>query len=188
MTAAADSALVLIGGGVRSGKSSLALRLARRAGPRRALVATAEAGDDEMRARIERHKQERAGQFDTLEEPVELETALGRLNDYDAVVVDCLTLWLSNLLLRGDAAADILGRVDALCELALPYRLIIVSNEVGMGIVPQTPLGRAFRDLAGRAHQRLSRRADELYFATMGVALRLRPEPVTTSFEESCHE
>jgi adenosylcobinamide kinase / adenosylcobinamide-phosphate guanylyltransferase len=98
----------------------------------------------------------------------------------DVVVVDCLTLWLSNLLLSGINEAAIAERIERLANAvaAAPFACILVTNEVGMGIVPEAPVARAFRDVAGRAHQRLARAAHELYFAAMGVVLRLRPAPV----------
>jgi adenosylcobinamide kinase/adenosylcobinamide-phosphate guanylyltransferase len=175
------SRLALVGGGVRSGKSAFALRLATRRAARRAFVATAQPCDDEMRARIARHVQERGADFATVEAPHALEDALGRLSGtVDVVVVDCLTLWLSNLLLAGLPAGDVESRVDALAftlERA-PFWSILVTNEVGMGVVPESALGRAFRDVAGRAHQRLARSARELYLAAVGTIVRLRPGPV----------
>jgi len=171
--------LVLIGGGARSGKSELALRLARARGPRRVFLATAEARDDEMRARIELHRNERGSDFETLEVPLDVPKALATL-DADVVVIDCLTLWLSNLLLRGDAEEAILGRVGRLIETlrAKPFHTIVITNEVGMGVVPESAVGRAFRDLSGRAHQLLAARADEVYFGALGTLIRLKPAPL----------
>jgi adenosylcobinamide kinase/adenosylcobinamide-phosphate guanylyltransferase len=167
-------ALILVGGAVRTGKSSFALRRARRAGTRLVYVATATAGDDEMRARIARHRAERGDAFATVEEPLDVPAALARAAaEADAVVLDCITLWLSNLLAADLPDADILARVDAVA--AGPAAIIAVTNEVGMGIVPATPLGRRFRDLAGAAHQRLAARADEIYLATVGTILQIRP-------------
>ncbi|MDB4987053.1 MAG: adenosylcobinamide-phosphate guanylyltransferase [Myxococcaceae bacterium] len=173
--------LILIGGGVRSGKSAFALARARELGARRMFIATAEAFDDEMRERAVRHREERGREFGTLEAPRELVLALREASlDADVVVVDCLTLWLSNLLLEGRDAAVIALRVRELCEaigeLSIP--VIVVTNEVGLGIVPDSKLGRVFRDVSGAAHQALSRDAQELYFAVMGQLLRMRPGPV----------
>lgn len=179
--------LILVGGGVRSGKSAFALALARHLGARRAFIATARAWDEEMRERIEAHRAERAGAFDTVEAPLDLPGAVaalaaGRPGEAppEVVVVDCLTLWLSNLLLRGDAPAAIAAEVERLAAAlaASPFHAVLVSNEVGMGVVPESALGRAFRDVSGRAHQALARRADRLYLAAMGCILRLRPAPV----------
>lgn len=172
--------LALVGGGVRSGKSAFALALARTLGPRRVFLATAQARDAEMTARIAAHRAERAADFETIEEPYDPLAALERARGADVVLLDCLTLWLSNLLLRGDSEAAIAGKVAALAEAlrAAPFAAIVVTNEVGMGIVPESPLGRAFRDVAGRAHQALAPRADRLYFAMLGTILRLAPGPV----------
>lgn len=172
--------LILVGGGVRSGKSSFAVDLARRRGRRLALIATAEAKDEEMRKRIERHRIERGDDFVTIEEPLDLTTKLQEIADVDVVVIDCLTLWLSNLLVVGSAATEILDRVDALTDAIgrCSFDTVVVTNEVGMGIVPESPLGRLFRDLAGQAHGALARQADQVYFAALGMMLRLRPNPV----------
>jgi adenosylcobinamide kinase/adenosylcobinamide-phosphate guanylyltransferase len=175
-----DRRLILIGGGVRSGKSRFALSYARRLGARRVFLATAQAFDDEMRTRIDRHRDERAQEFLTVEEPVALSEALGRCDAADVVVIDCLTLWLSNLLCAEVAPETIARRVDELAAVAAGRRgpTLVVTNEVGMGIVPESPLGRAFRDLAGTAHQRLAAAADEIYAAMLGTILRLHPAPV----------
>jgi adenosylcobinamide kinase/adenosylcobinamide-phosphate guanylyltransferase len=177
---AANARTVVVGGGARSGKSAFALSYARRLGERRVFLATAEALDDEMDARIRRHRDERGGAFRTLEEPRDLPGALSRLDDADVVVVDCLTLWLSNLLVAGAGAGQVRASIDELAEVLERRRFatLLVTNEVGMGIVPETPLGRLFRDLAGWAHQRLAAAADEIYLAALGVVLRLHPAPV----------
>ncbi|WP_437647624.1 bifunctional adenosylcobinamide kinase/adenosylcobinamide-phosphate guanylyltransferase [Sorangium sp. So ce362] len=187
---AAPRRIALVGGGVRSGKSAFALSLARSLGERRAFIATAEPFDDEMRARIAAHARERGDEFTTLEEPVALPERIAALTGVDVVVVDCLTLWLSNLLLRDETEGRELDRIEArvedlaaAVESAAPH-VVLVSNEVGMGIVPESRLGRAFRDLAGRAHQRLNRSASELYVAVMGAILRLRPGPVAVMGED----
>jgi adenosylcobinamide kinase/adenosylcobinamide-phosphate guanylyltransferase len=177
--------IVLVGGGARSGKSTFALARARRLGRRRAFLATGQAFDQEMTDRIAAHVRTRGADFRTIEAPLALPEALLELRDVDVVVIDCLTLWLSNLLLRqppaADVAADVSARVGALAA-ALQRRAfhaVVVTNEVGMGLVPETALGRQFRDLAGIAHQRLAGIADEIHLAVMGTVLRLRPEPVS---------
>jgi adenosylcobinamide kinase/adenosylcobinamide-phosphate guanylyltransferase len=175
--------LVLVGGGARSGKSSFALARARELGARRLFIATAEPSDDEMRDRIARHRSDRGDDFRTVEEPLALPERLAALEvgDSDVVLVDCLTLWLSNLLVRGAADGEAVAAVDRLLEAAArcPAPIVMVTNEVGMGLVPETPLGRRFRDLAGLAHQRLAARADEIYVAILGLMLRVRPGPVS---------
>lgn len=178
--------IVLVGGGVRSGKSAFALHLARGLGARRVFVATAQAFDREMEERIAAHRAERAGAFLTVEEPLDLAGALERA-DGDVVVVDCLTLWISNLLLRGDGAAAVAAQVEAVAAVLARRRVhaVLVTNEVGMGVVPESALGRAFRDAAGRAHQRLARDADRIYLAALGCVLRLRPAPLTLTHPET---
>lgn len=168
---------VLIGGGVRSGKSAFALGLARRLGARRVYVATAEAGDQEMAIRIDRHVRERGADFRTVEAPIRVVEAVKAIDDADVVVLDCLTLWVSNLLLRGDSEGEMLGQVDQLVATLHEkvFHAIVVTNEVGMGVVPETPLGRAFRDVCGRAHQALAHASDEIYFGALGTMIRLRP-------------
>lgn len=177
------SGLVLIGGGVRSGKSAFALARARALGPRRAYVATAEPGDAEMQARIARHRTERAGDgFLTIEEPLDLAAALRRSAAADVVVVDCLTLWLANRLLRNEPPEDVLGRLEEALAAPRARSAIVVTNEVGFGIVPENALARAFRDLCGRAHQRVAAAADEVHVAILGVVLRVRPSPIVESW------
>lgn len=172
--------LVVVGGGVRSGKSRFALARARALGTRRVFVATAEALDDEMRARIDDHQRARGDDFRVVEAPRELVRAFEQIGDADVVVIDCLTLWLSNLLLADVEAPRIeteLARwLDAVA--LAPFTTVAVTNEVGMGVVPDSALGRAFRDVQGRCNQRLAARATELYLAALGTVLRLRPAPV----------
>jgi adenosylcobinamide kinase/adenosylcobinamide-phosphate guanylyltransferase len=163
----------LIGGGARSGKSAFALRLASRLGRRRAFVATARVGDGEMQVRIERHRKERHGEFDTVEVPVDLPDALGALGGYEVVVVDCITHWITNLLLADVPAQAILGEVDRLIDVlgSSAYHSVLVTNEVGMSIHPETALGRAFVEIVGWSNQRLAHASDDVYFAVMGAVL-----------------
>jgi adenosylcobinamide kinase/adenosylcobinamide-phosphate guanylyltransferase len=171
--------IIFIGGGTRSGKSAFALSLARRLGQRRLFLATAQPGDDEMRQRIERHRRERGTGFDTIEEPLAIAAAIEQCAGHDVVLLDCLTLWLSNLLLARNEPQTILQRVEELTAVLARRSLhaVVVSSEVGLGIVPETPLGRTFRDVAGLAHQRISAAADEVYFAVLGTILRIKPSP-----------
>jgi adenosylcobinamide kinase / adenosylcobinamide-phosphate guanylyltransferase len=179
--------IVLVGGGVRCGKSAFALARARTLGQRRLFIATAEARDDEMRERIADHRRERGVAFETLERPLALtETLLDESGRADVIVVDCLTLWLSNLLLRGDAAPALDAEIERLA-LALAQRrchVVMVTNEVGMGIVPDNALARRFRDAAGRLHQRVAAISDEVYVGMLGTLLRLKPEPVSVAPRE----
>jgi adenosylcobinamide kinase/adenosylcobinamide-phosphate guanylyltransferase len=177
-----QSRLILIGGGARSGKSAFAVNYARRLHGQRFFLATAQPFDDEMRARIARHREERGAEFQTVEEPLNLAAALERVPAAALVLVDCLTLWLSNLLLAERSQVDILAAVDELARVARCRAgpTLLVTNEVGMSLVPDNALGRVFRDVAGLCHQRLAAAADETYAAMMGLVLRLHPAPLQT--------
>lgn len=168
---------VLVVGGARSGKSGFAERLARQSGLPRLYVATGEARDAEMAARIARHRADRGEGWTTLEAPLALAETIGREAAADRLVlVDCLTLWLSNVLLVGrDVAAECAALVEAVAAAAGP--LVLVSNEVGHGIVPETPLGRAFRDAQGRLNQDVARAASDVFLVAAGCAVRLKPAP-----------
>jgi adenosylcobinamide kinase/adenosylcobinamide-phosphate guanylyltransferase len=165
-------AIILIGGGSRSGKSRQALQLARSCGRRLGFIATAQALDDEMRERIRSHQQERGPDFTTIEEPLSLASAIKRhCSDFDAIVVDCLTLWLSNI-----ASSDVDPQTAKLLEasLASPAQVILVTNEVGCGIVPENAVARRFRDDAGRLNQRVAEAAAEVYWMVFGCAMRVK--------------
>ena len=165
-------------GGARSGKTALAERLARGCAGPRVYIATAEAHDAEMAERIARHRADRGDAFETLEAPRDLAGALARCDDAEAtVVVDCLTLWLSNRLLDGD---DLDAATAELCDAlwTMRARVALVSNEVGLGLVPDTPLGRAFRDAQGRLNQRVAAVADAALLVVAGLPVTLKaPEP-----------
>jgi adenosylcobinamide kinase/adenosylcobinamide-phosphate guanylyltransferase len=179
-----DARIALIGGGARSGKSTFALARAEMLGQERVFIATAQAFDDEMRARIAAHRLERVGRYRTLEAPRELSAAIAGLgDDVEVVVIDCLTLWLSNLLLADTSANDIAAKVEGLIEelQRRRFHVLMVTNEVGMGIVPDNALSRAFRDIAGRAHQSLARACGEVYFAVLGQMLRIKPAPIVNA-------
>jgi adenosylcobinamide kinase / adenosylcobinamide-phosphate guanylyltransferase len=167
--------LVVLLGGARSGKSRLALELAGAAGGDVTFVATAEALDDEMAERIATHRAERASTWRTVEEPLELERALGSVDDDATCVVDCLSLWVSNLLLRGDETEAIVAAAAACAEAAgaRPGLTIVVSNEVGLGVVPATPLGRIYRDLLGTVNRAWVDASDRAAFVVAGRLLPL---------------
>lgn len=161
-------------GGARSGKSRRALQLAEKAGSRRLFIATAEAWDDEMSDRIARHKSERGSQWSTIEAPLDLIPALADAqNEHDACVVDCLTLWLSNLMHHD---RDIDAATAQLCvgiqSVVIPT--FLVSNEVGMGLVPDTPLGREFRDAQGRLNQAVAAVCEQVEFVAAGLPIKLK--------------
>lgn len=170
--------LTLVLGGARSGKSRHAEALVEAAAGDAVYLATAEAGDGEMAERIRFHRSRRATQsttrWRTIEEPLALVASLGEMARFDRpILVDCLTLWLSNLLLAGrDVAAETAGLVAALPGLAGP--LVLVANEVGLGIVPENGLARAFRDHAGRLNQAVASVADRVIFVAAGLPLVLK--------------
>jgi len=156
---------VLVGGGARSGKSRWALERARKCGGRLVFIATAEALDEEMAERIARHRAERDSAFQTIEEPRELARAI-RSAQADAIVVDCLTLWLSN------GSCDVEATIQAAGEQTA--EVIFVTNEVGGGIVPDNAMAREFRDRAGVMNQRFAEAADEVYWMVFGQPLRVK--------------
>ena len=165
--------MILIGGGSRSGKSRFALELAQRKGSRPGFIATAQALDDEMRDRIQKHRGERGDRFTTIEEPIDLAGAIQKSVDAgcDAVVVDCLTLWVSNLLLsdREVDSAPVIAAANATSA-----TIILVTNEVGCGIVPENAMARRFRDLAGWLNQRIAQDAQEVYWTVFGVPMKVK--------------
>ena len=175
----APSLLVL--GGARSGKSRFAVeRLS--PGARILFVATAEARDEDMIKRIARHRAERPSGWTTVEEPFELVARLSGLDGaWDGIVVDCLTLWVSNLLLRGDRDDAILEQADALAGLIRRRSsLTAVSNEVGEGVHPETAMGLRFRDLLGGVNQRVAAACDTVVLMVAGIALTVKASPVRT--------
>ena len=167
--------LIVLLGGARSGKSRLALRLATAWGGPVTFVATAEARDEEMAERIARHRAERPPGWTTVEEPVALDAVLADAADEACVVVDCLALWLSNVLEQGCSPEECERAATAAAATAAARTApsIVVSNEVGLGIVPATPLGRDYRDLLGRVNQVWVAAADAAALVVAGRALRL---------------
>ncbi len=169
-----DCQLILISGGARSGKSRTALEMARNKGEQRLFIATAQAFDEEMKLRIAAHRIERPD-FISLEKPLALADGFDSSRVWDVIVIDCLTLWLSNLLLsdRTDAESEASVEKDLLLLSSYARHLIIVSNEVGLGIVPEHALARRFRDVNGRLQQRIAALSGEVYFTVMGCVLPL---------------
>ena len=164
----------LVLGGARSGKSTFAQQTAEGSRPKQIFVATAEALDEEMMARIERHVSDRGESWITIEAPLELADAIqANCNDECAVVVDCLTLWLSNILHKNlDIDTEVKRLVGEVATIETP--LILVSNEVGMGIVPVSELGRVFRDAQGLLNRALAEVVDRVDFIAAGLPLRLK--------------
>jgi adenosylcobinamide kinase/adenosylcobinamide-phosphate guanylyltransferase len=166
--------ITLVGGGARSGKSRHALELARKRGSRLVFLATAEALDEEMAARIARHRAERGSEFSTIEEPLEIADVIRKAPDADVMVIDCLNLWVSNLMLT--FGRDVDAEIEKFIEAAQssPAAVIAVTNEVGCGIVPDNALSRDFRDHSGVLNQRVAAVADEVYWMIFGQPLRVK--------------
>ncbi|WP_347267281.1 bifunctional adenosylcobinamide kinase/adenosylcobinamide-phosphate guanylyltransferase [Paracoccus sp. (in: a-proteobacteria)] len=168
------SRIILVTGGARSGKSALAERLAARfAGPR-LYLATAEARDDEMTQRIAGHRARRGAGWQTIEEPLDLAGALARSDGQGVRLVDCLTLWLSNAMMAGDPGPRLQALDAALRAQRSP--VVLVTNELGLGIVPENALARRFRDEHGWMNQTVAALAHEVWMAVSGLPLRLKPE------------
>ena len=168
---------IFVLGGARSGKSRLAQGLAERSGRRKVFLATAEAHDSEMTERIALHRAERGAGWETRDVPLDVPQALRACSDEEAVVVDCLTLWLSNTMFAGrnpsEAVADLADSIRA-----ASCALVLVSNEVGLSLVPETALGRAFRDEQGRLNQRVAEACDAAVAMVAGCPLLLKPSSV----------
>jgi adenosylcobinamide kinase / adenosylcobinamide-phosphate guanylyltransferase len=169
--------MTLILGGARSGKSAYALQLAGRSKKRVAFIATCRPSDKEMKERVRLHQSQRPRHWRTFEETENVASRLQKMgNAFECIVIDCLTLLVSNLMLKKRTAAAIgleIGEMTA-CLKKMKARAILVSNEVGLGIVPDNKLARDFRDIAGRVNQRVAREADEVFFMVSGLPLRVK--------------
>lgn len=172
---------IFILGGARGGKSQFAQELARKLSDRVLFVATAEAGDEEMCSRIEAHKKARPKMWGTLETPIKLAEKISEhIGKADVVIIDCITMLISNLLTgQGDDGANekrMRTEIDRLIECIdrMDVTFIIISNEVGMGLVSDNRLGRLYRDLLGRANQLLAQRADEVYLIVVGIPVEIK--------------
>ncbi|MCS7282444.1 MAG: bifunctional adenosylcobinamide kinase/adenosylcobinamide-phosphate guanylyltransferase [Anaerolineae bacterium] len=182
MSPSNSKTLIFILGGARSGKSAYAQQLAARMGERVLFVATATAGDEEMAERIARHRAARPAHWRTLEVPTNVGEALReQIGDAQVVLLDCLSLWVANLMGEGESPADkIEAQVQAeLEDLLAAYEahqasLIVVSNEVGMGLVPVYPLGRLYRDVLGRANQWIAAQADQVILMVAGLPVQIK--------------
>ncbi len=169
--------IVFVTGGARSGKSRFAQRLVEAWEGPLLYVATAEVLDDEMADRVRRHREDRGPRWTTLEEPLDLARALAEAEAYGGALVDCLTLWTSNLLGRhGDDEGGLRRARESFYRALDGFsgRVCLVTNEVGAGIVPANPLARRFRDLAGRINQDCAARAHEAYLVVSGLPVRLK--------------
>lgn len=178
------SRIILVTGGTRSGKSRFALNMVETAAGKKTYIATCPRDmDEEMSRRIRRHREERDGTgWETIEEERDLAGALGRCAGSRGILVDCLTLWISNLMYEGDLRGETLTedeiaararRVIECCR-GLPGTFVFVTNEVGMGIVPDNPAARSFRDLAGRCNQTFAEEADRVFLMVSGIPLELK--------------
>ena len=166
--------ITFIIGGARSGKSSFALQKASALPGSKAYIATAQALDNEMRERIEKHKKERPEEWMTFEEPLNISALIKDIQDkHDVILLDCLTLWLSNLMLNN---LDLEKEIDLFCSSLFTVNsfTFIVSNEVGMGIVPENELSRRFRDLSGYLNRKVAEIADEVYLVTAGIPIKIK--------------
>ena len=177
-------AIVLVGGGARSGKSRFALEYAEQRFTRRAFVATAQPLDSEMDGRIRHHQQDCGPGWTTIEAPLDLVGALSREDaDFDVWVVDCLTIWLSNVLLDTERNAE--EEIDSLVQ-CLKNRgalsVVLVTNEVGSGIVPDNKLARKFRDLAGSLNQQVAGVAGEVYWMVFGIPFAVKKSATLENF------
>ena len=185
---------ILITGGCRSGKSRQALSIAKKYTGRKIYLATAEPLDDEMKSRIERHRQERGKDWITVEEPLDLVSAIKKEKDKSALIlIDCLTLWISNLMMKSIAPYSILKMVKELIAECSHSKntVLLVTNEVGAGIVPDNELSRNFRDIAGEANQMVASRFNEVIHMVSGIPMTLKsdnPNAPEKSAGDSSHE
>jgi adenosylcobinamide kinase/adenosylcobinamide-phosphate guanylyltransferase len=169
--------ITLLIGGARSGKSKFAVELAARSGGKVAFIATATESDEEMKARIAEHRRMRPSSWVTVEEPINVPQWISSHgNGFDTLIIDCIALWLSNCMAVGMSDEAILSEVEQLIDACRRSgcNVIIVSNEVGMGVVPTTPLGRRFRDMAGKVNQLIASQADIVYWLCAGIPVRIK--------------
>ncbi len=166
--------IVFVTGGARSGKSSFAMSEALKLKGRKAYIASAEALDGEMKERIKKHKKDRGDGWDTYEEPIRISDVLKKIEgQYSVILLDCLTLWLSNLMMNNKGIEK---EIELLCSAlnAESCTLYVVSNEVGMGIVPENEMARRFRDMAGALNQKIAGIADEVYMVVAGIPVKIK--------------
>ena len=173
------SNMILVTGGARSGKSAYAETLAKSFPGPRAYIATAPVFDAEMGKRVERHKQQRKNDgWYTIEEEINLFEAIKKADAYDTILVDCLTLWINNLLYKDQRISedDMIAKCSQLKEICAKFdgNIIFVINEVGMGIVPRNSLARAFRDISGRVNQYIAQHACQVFFTVSGIPLKIK--------------
>ena len=172
------SKIIFILGGARSGKSTFAVKLAKDSGKKKiAFIATGEALDKEMEKRIMLHKKSRPGNFKTFEELCDVDELLKKITGkFDVIIIDCLTLFVSNLLLKKYEEEKIYKKMSNILALLkkMNAKTIIISNEVGLGIVPDNKLGRDFRDIAGKVNQLVAQKANNVFFMVSGLPWRIK--------------
>lgn len=169
--------ITFITGGIKSGKSNLAVHKAEQNKQTVAFVATATAFDDEMQDRIQKHKDSRPSEWALFEEPHNIDTALKQaINKYNIVIVDCLGVWVTNLMMAELSDEEIMNKADVLIKTfaKIDYNLIIVSNETGLGLIPTNKMGRKFCDLLGMINQKIAKAADDVYLMASGIPLKLK--------------
>ncbi|MCX5813357.1 MAG: bifunctional adenosylcobinamide kinase/adenosylcobinamide-phosphate guanylyltransferase [Proteobacteria bacterium] len=167
--------IIIILGGARSGKSHYALAETSLIKGKKAFIATAEPLDDEMHIRIENHKKERGNDWDTYEEPIHIAPLISRIKGkYDVILIDCLTLWVSNIMHAGFDIVEEAGKLVSVISTYSPTPLYIISNEVGLGLVPESPLGRAYRDNLGHVNRQVAQAASDVIFMFAGIPLKIK--------------
>jgi adenosylcobinamide kinase/adenosylcobinamide-phosphate guanylyltransferase len=170
--------IIFVTGGARSGKSDFVQELAEKLEGKRLFIATAEALDDEMKERIRKHQEKRGDRWNTIEEPLDLGNAIRSVsNSYRTILVDCLTVWLSNLLMEYKDEDEIISEMmdDFFTSMDdFEETIIVVSNEVGLGIVPDNEMARIYRDKLGFLNQRMAKRADHVYVLISGIPVKIK--------------
>jgi len=172
-----EKQLIFVTGGCRSGKSRFALDWTNRHFSKKLYLATCEVLDEEMARRVEMHKKIRGPEWQTIEEPLDVVKKIKQYeNEVEVILFDCITLWVSNLMMKCDDEQKIMDQVERLLETVkrTPSSFILVSNEVGMGIVPADPLGRRFRDIAGWVNQKIAESVDTVVFMVSGIPIFLK--------------
>ena len=164
--------VVFVLGGASSGKSSFALSLAE---GKKLYVATCEFFDEEMEEKVKRHREERGDEWDLVEEPVNIHKALSQAKEYDTVIVDSVTVWVGNMLVRGMDRGRVLKEINRILEAAKSLRKVVfVSDEVGMGIVPENSISRRFRNILGEVNQKIAKSSGEVYVVFAGIPVRIK--------------
>lgn len=168
--------LAFVIGGIKSGKTKFALKKAEELKTGKLYyIATARAVDEEMKERIERHRIDRGEKWITIEEPIDVEEVLKKIPKGSIIIIDCLTTWLTNLLIENYNVEEKTNKLlDLLLKIKTDLDLFLISNEVGLGIIPDNPLGRKFIDFSGNFHQKVAQIADEVYFILCGCEIKVK--------------